>query len=98
MTCPLCPTAGWLGGLCGGYFGVQPPPHFKGRLLSAFITASLTLITIIALKVFCGISFCRGGQFTLANILRVGFQTLILGMIYSIGINSLLNKYVFVKG
>jgi hypothetical protein len=95
MACPVCPAAGWVGGWVGGYFGIEPPQRPGGRALSALITANLISITVIALKILFDISLCVGGGFTLANIARVGIKTLILGVIYSIGVNYLLNHYVF---
>ncbi len=95
MACPVCPAAGWLGGWVGGYFGISPPQHSGGRLFSAAITANLMSITVIALKTFFNISLCVGGEFNLENIARVGIKTLILGIIYSIGVNYLLGRYVF---
>ena len=95
MVCPVCPTAGWLGGWVGGYFGVLPPKHSKGRFISAFITANLMSITIIALKKIFNVSLCKGGGWTLHNIVQVGTKALILGIIYSIGVNYLLNRYMF---
>lgn len=96
MACPVCPAAGWVGGLLGGYFGINPPPADRGgRIFSAAITASLMSTTIIALKIFFNISLCIGGEFHLKNFARVVTQTLLLGIIYSIGVNWLLNRYVF---
>lgn len=95
MVCPVCPAAGWFGGLVGGYFGIQPPRDQRGRMISAAITATLISTTLIAVKVLFNVSLCRGGEFTLANIACVGAKTLIMGVIYSIGVNYLLNRYVF---
>lgn len=95
MACPICPAAGWLGGLCGGYLGIEPPKHPGGRLFSATITASLIGVTVIALKSIFNVSLCVGGTFTAANIVRVGSKTLVMGIIYSIGVNYILNRYVF---
>lgn len=97
MVCPVCPAAGYFGGLFGGYFGIEPPKHPGGRIFSATITASLIGITVIALKAIFNISLCVGGTFTWANIARVGSKTLVMGMIYSIGVNYILNRYVFPK-
>lgn len=95
MACPMCPAIGSLGGLLGGYFGIEPPKYTGGRIFSAVITAPLIGITVIALKTIFNISLCVGGTFTLANIFRVGSITLVMGIIYSIGVNHILNRYVF---
>lgn len=95
MTCPVCPAAGFLGGWVGGYFGVKPPEHSGGRLLSAAITANLIAVSIIGLKAVSGISLCVGGTFNIENIIRVGLKALFMGVIYSIGINYILNRYVY---
>lgn len=95
MGCPICPAAGWVGGWIGGYFGIHPPQDKKGKILSAVITATLISITVIALKVFFNISFCVEGKAHLENILRVVVKTVILGIAYSLGVNCLLNRYIF---
>jgi hypothetical protein len=94
--CPVCPMTSFFGGLVGGYFGVEPPKHFEGRLLSAVITATMTGISTIVARRLFGLSLCDGnGNFSLGNIVQVGLITLVMGIIYSIAINFLLNKYVF---
>lgn len=95
--CPVCPTAGWFGGWIGGYFGINSPPHSKGKIVSALITANLIAITVIALKIIFHISLCVGGEFSQANIARVVIKTFLMGIIYSIGVNYLLNRYVFLS-
>lgn len=95
MLCPICPTAGWFGGWVGGYFGVNPPPHWKGKMISAVITASLIAITAIALKYFFNIALCSGGRTTLEKAVIAGIKGLLLGIVYSIGVNYLLGRYVF---
>lgn len=95
MVCPVCPAAGWLGGCVGGYFGISPPKFSGGRIFSAVITANLISVTIIALKALFNISLCVGGEWNLANIARVGIKTLVMGIIYSIGVNYILNRYLF---
>lgn len=95
MACPVCPAAGWAGGWIGGYFGINTPQHPGGELFSALITANLISITVIALKSLLGISLCKGGTFTFENIGRVGIITMPLGILYSIGVNFILNNYVF---
>lgn len=95
MACPVCPAAGWLGGWVGGYFGIKPPAHSGGRLLSAVITANLISVSIIGLKALFGISLCIGGTFSMDNIVRVGSKALLMGIVYSIGVNFILNRYVY---
>lgn len=96
MVCPVCLAEGWFGGWVGGYFfGIEPPTHPGGRVLSATITASLIAITVVALKALFNISLCAGGKVTLENMACVGGKTLVMGLIYSIGVNYLLNRYVF---
>lgn len=95
MLCPVCPAAGFAGGWIGSYFGINPPESTKGKILSGVLTASSVLITIIALKVIFNSTFCVGGTFTLRNMIQVGFPALILGIIYSIGVNWLLDRWVY---
>ena len=95
MLCPVCPTAGFAGGWIGSYFGINPPETTNGKILSGVLTASSVLITIIALKVIFNITFCVGGTFTLENMFRVGVPALILGIIYSIAVNCLLDRLIY---
>lgn len=95
MLCPICPTAGWIGGCLGGYIGVNPPPHWKGRIISAVLTASLIGITAIALKYFFNISLCSGGRTNLEKAVIAGIKGLLMGIVYSIGVNYLLGRFVF---
>ena len=91
MACPVCPVAGWFGGWIGGYFGVSTPEKFEGKVLSATLTASLVALTILG----TGISLCIDGKMTLDNFAVVGVKAFGLGIIYSIGVNSLINRYVY---
>jgi hypothetical protein len=95
MGCPVCPAAGWVGGWIGGYLGIQPPQHRVDRIFSAVLTANLINISLIALKSLFDVSLCLGGGFTLKNIVRVGIKAFSLGIIYSIGVNYLLNRFLF---
>ena len=95
MACPVCPTAGWLGGWLGGYVGIDPPQRPGGKLFSALITANLITITLIALKSLFDFSLCKDGRFTFENVARVILFTIPMGVVYSIGVNYLLNNYVF---
>lgn len=95
MACPLCPAAGWLGGWFGGYFGICPPKNSGGRILSSVITANLISITVLVSKSLFHLSLCTGEGFTLGNISLIVTKTLLLGLVYSIGVNYLLNRYVF---
>lgn len=95
MVCPVCPATGWVGGWIGGYLGINPPQHIRGRLISACITATLITITVIALKLLFNISLCEGGWFTFENIVKVGIKTMAMGIVYSIFVNYLLNRFVF---
>ncbi len=93
VVCPVCPTAGALGGYLGGYFGINPPERPELRVMSALITTSMTVITVVALRCLFGISICDGnGDFSLRNIAQVGTMTLLLGIIYSIAVNYLLRQ------
>lgn len=91
MACPVCPVAGWFGGWIGGYFGVSTPERFEGKVLSATLTASLIALTIFS----TGISLCIDGRMTLDNFVVVGVKAFGLGVICSIGVNYLINRYVY---
>lgn len=92
--CPMCSTGGFFGGLIGGYFGIHPPKKKSARIASALITATLITITFVALKVFFNISLCRNGKFNFENIVLIGLKTTLLGIVYSIAVNYLLNKFL----
>lgn len=94
MVCPVCPAAGLFGGYFGGYFGVNPPEQLELRLISGMITAGLIVITIVALKCLFGISICDGnGDFSFRNIVQVSVISLVVGVIYSIVVNLLINLW-----
>ncbi|WP_068468496.1 hypothetical protein [Candidatus Protochlamydia phocaeensis] len=95
MICPLCPSAGFIGGIIGGYLGVNPPQSVGGRYLSILATANLVSLTVIALKALANISMCNGPLLTLTNISIVLAKTLVMGVAYSIAVNYLLNRFVF---
>ncbi|CUI17717.1 conserved membrane protein [Candidatus Protochlamydia naegleriophila] len=97
MVCPVCPTAGFFGGLIGGYLGIHPPATFRGRCISGLATAGLVSATIVALKTIFKISLCYGTGFTLANVSVVLAKTLAMGIVYSIGVNFLLNRFIFIE-
>lgn len=94
MVCPVCPVAGAVGGSIGGYIGIEPPQSKTLRIVSAAITTSLVVITIVALKCLCGISICDGnGDFSLRNICQVVSISALLAIIYSLAVNSILNFF-----
>jgi hypothetical protein len=93
--CFVCPLVGFLGGWVGSSIGIDPPKHTAGKIFSLLITGSLVSITFIALKRIFDIPICGGGGFTLGNIIRVGMKGIICGIIYSIGVNYILGRYVF---
>lgn len=97
MVCPVCPTAGFFGGLIGGYLGIDPPATFKGRCISGLATAGLVSATIVALKKIFNISLCYGTGFTVDNVSVILAKTLTIGLIYSIGVNYILNRFAFVN-
>ena len=87
--------SGAFGGWIGGYFGIHPPKHTSGKILSAFITVNLVILTQISLKKMFNISLCAGGGLTIGNVIRVVVKTLLMGIIYSMAVNYLLGRYVF---
>ncbi|KIC70953.1 hypothetical protein [Candidatus Protochlamydia amoebophila] len=91
--CPVCPPVSFLGGLLGGYCGVNPPTTFKGHCISLVSTATLVTTTVVALKVLFRIPFCYGTGFTFSNVSFILAKTLVLGVIYSMGVNFLLNRF-----
>lgn len=95
MACPLCIMGTLCGGGIGGYFGINPPESAKGRITSAWTTINLVSITFIALKAMFDISLCKPGASTLENIVRVVTITFVIGVIYSLGVNYVLGRWIF---
>ncbi len=94
MVCPICPAAGWCGAWIGGYMGINTSEKPGAKIVSALITANLMAVTILFLKSYYNVSICGGGSIP-ERILRAGLISLVLGIIYSIGVNVLLNRFVF---
>ena len=93
MVCPICPTAGFFGGLLGSFIGVKTPSSFKGRCLSMAATGSLVTITLVAVKIFFNFSLCAGKEMNLVNAGILLVKTLAIGVIYAIGVNYLVNRF-----
>jgi hypothetical protein len=93
MVCPICPTAGFFGGLLGSYIGIKTPSSFEGRCLSMVATGSLVTITLVAVKIFFNLSLCAGKEMNLANAVILLAKTLAIGVIYAIGVNYLINRF-----
>jgi hypothetical protein len=92
MVCPVCPAVGMFGGYLGGYFGITIPERPELRVMSALITAGMIGITVVAIRSMFGIAICDGnGNFSLRNITQVGVISLLMGIIYSLAVNYLLN-------
>ncbi|MFI0434926.1 MAG: hypothetical protein ACH350_04255 [Parachlamydiaceae bacterium] len=95
MACPVCPTAGFVGGWIGGYIGVKESENIGVKRLNTACSAILTSITIIGLKALFNLSLCIDGKFNWNNFIQVGLQALVIGVIYSIGVNYILNHSLF---
>ncbi|MBA2367453.1 MAG: hypothetical protein H0V82_00330 [Candidatus Protochlamydia sp.] len=93
MVCPICPTAGFFGGLLGSYLGIKTPTSFKGRCLSMAATGSLVAITLVSVKIIFNFSLCAGKELTLSNSVILLAKTLAIGVIYAIGVNYLISRY-----
>jgi len=92
MACPACPAIAMAGGAVSAYFGFEREDL---RTTTIVITTCLTVVTAIALKVLLGVSICDGnGNFSLRNIAQVGAISLVLGIIYTVGVNFILNRLV----
>jgi len=93
MVCPVCPAVGMVGGYVGGYFGINQPEDTTLRVVGGVITASMIVITVVALRCFFDLSICDGlGNFSLRNIIQVACISLVLGLIYSLVVNCILNR------
>jgi hypothetical protein len=95
MGCPACAAGGIVGGWVGGYFGINPPETRTGRVLSGLLTSTLTLVTLLAAKVFFNKTLCGGAsQPTINRFCRLVVAGLLLGVIYSLGVNFLLKRVI----
>lgn len=95
MICPACPMIGMGFGLIAGYFGVKMPEQRSHRILGAVITSAMIGVTVVALRCLFGITLCDGnGNFSLRNIAQVGSISIVMGIVYSIGVNILINLAV----
>ncbi len=98
MGCVLCPPIACLGGFLGAYLGIPPLTTRGQKALSTSLSAVLTSVTIIALKIFWNISLCGGKGFATWNIFILFSTTIAIGVVYSIGVNYLLSRFVFNRG
>ncbi|MBS0654532.1 MAG: hypothetical protein JSR46_02035 [Verrucomicrobia bacterium] len=90
--CLVCPLIAVAGGGIAGYFGLDRPDL---RIVSTVVTGALTLVTTVALKFFLNISICDGlGNFSLRNIAQVSGISLVLGLIYTVAVNYILNRLI----
>lgn len=97
MVCPACPAVGAVGGILGGYFGINPPKTNKGKCISIAATSTLVSLTVIALKVFGKIAICEGAGLSAYGVSLILVKTIPLALIYAIGVNYLLDRFVYNK-
>ena len=105
MVCPCCPCGAVAGAtgfgvsMISGYvcqsIGIQVPvPTSRlGKVVSNVLSGALTITTVLALKIFQGISICGGGGMILTAILRAAASSLCIALVYNIGINLILDRY-----
>ncbi len=92
MICPACPAIAMAGGGIAAYFGIDRPDL---RTKVTLITSAMLGITTVALKLIFDIRLCDGnGNFSLRNIGQVGAISLVLGLVYSVAVSYLLNRFV----
>lgn len=91
--CVMCPAAGFIGGSIGGYFGIPTPKTTRNKLFSALTAASLTVITVVALKRLCHFSLCGGERYHVKSFGKVVIKTCGLGVAYSILVNYLFHSF-----
>ncbi|MBA3722891.1 MAG: hypothetical protein H0W88_10895 [Parachlamydiaceae bacterium] len=94
MVCPVCPASSLMGGVIGSYFfGINPPESKCLKVVSVILTGTATTLTTLAIIVFGKVSLCQK-NYTLPRISMIIAGAVVVGTIYSIAINFLLNKYV----
>lgn len=76
----------------GSAFGIKPPQSNRAKFINLVGSLSLTAITSLALKVLLGISVFGSYGFSLQGIPLMMLWTTPMAIIYSIGINLLLNR------
>lgn len=92
MICPCCLGVGLLGGWVGSLIGVPAPHTMEGLVLSLAATISLTALTVFA------VMRKRSGENTadcssLRKKIRDVLAIALTFIVYSIGVNFLLNRY-----
>lgn len=85
----------FIGGMIGGYLGfneLKTPPQ---RALSSLISAIFSTVTIAALDAKGDLLSTYKNNSYLENVKLAGPITMMMGMTYSIGVNTILRRYVF---
>lgn len=92
MICPACPVIAMTGSAISAYFGFDRKDL---RPYAVAATTVLTGVTVVALRILLGISICDGnGDFSPRNFVQVGAISIVLGIVYTVAIQYLLNRYV----
>jgi len=93
--CFACICTSIAGGYVGGLIGIKTPDYKGAALLSTSLTSSLVTITTLALKSFFNFTFCQGNLLIMKNVALLVGANLIIAIVYNIGINSLLGRFVY---
>ena len=87
--CPLCPLLAAGVGVCAAS---ASSVNSKRKALHVMATTILTVVTVIALKVFFNISLCQNGKRDMYTILRVSILGLGIALAYSFAVKCLLKR------
>ena len=100
--CPGCV----IGPACGSFFGawlvskgytsgyyLETPKRTGTKILSFVLTSNYTVMTTLAIKTLFHVSFC-GPAFTLKRAIVILLGATAVGILYTLPINYLLNRFV----
>ena len=93
MWCCIIPSL--VGSAIGSCFGVVLPFSKRAKLTSFFLTTVAVQGTIWILNNKFNLTLRKPNASYLSNCVRIIVKTLIIGVIYSIGINLLIIKNIF---
>jgi len=83
-----------LGSCIGGSLALNPKAPAPVKMMSMVSTSILTLKTVSLAKARLGISFCGTEGFQIGRAAVIILGSLLIGAIYSIGINFILNRWL----
>lgn len=94
LGCVIGPFAGSFFGNTLGAFAWNPKRPLSHKILTVAASTTLTVMTSLAIKSFFNVSFCGPEGMTIVRGAVIVAGSGIVGIIYSFGLNYLLNRFV----